>query len=68
MSDKKCPCKDCQDRWEKCRIGCGKYKDWREWYDNKKAKENEAKSQYYSAIDYDAKRSHRLWKKQGRPK
>lgn len=39
------PCKGCEDRNEKCHSNCWEY---REWSENRRAKEDSARRQYFN--------------------
>ena len=49
---KEIPCRDCEDRETGCHSRCGRYKEWRAWYDAKKEKENKARDAEYRAHGY----------------
>lgn len=57
-----CPCKNCQERWAKCRIGCDKYKDWRKEYDDLKEKADKEKQLDNSLTSYVTEAKHRIYK------
>ena len=57
-----CPCKDCQDRWAKCRIGCEKYAGWRKEYDDLKKANLQSKNEYKRLNEYEVEKTRRLKK------
>ena len=57
-----CPCKDCPDRWAKCRIGCAKFRDWRKAYDKQMESNLKKKNQYKQLNEYEVDKTRRLKK------